>query len=493
MRCWTLPLFAIGVLASGWASAALPEIDRVAPERRPPSGRLLIVGSDFGDGIDGQVSVGGLPAIVTQWSETKIHAYVPEGVAPGMVDVEVVRGGEVSAPSSVEVVPRSSQGRRLWFFEMDRWDTRQFVAVGPDGTVYTSDALGLYALSPEGALLWFAPGIGGGRPIEVAPDGTIYAAAVLGLGTAGNIYALNPDGTIRWEFDAPTFFLDTVTGPGLGPDGNIYAYQDFSLDEGLGFFSLTPDGDLRWSDRGDPELTPVSDISNSEIVFADDRFYAGLVNIGSGGQPVTYAYSFDGDQLWFTGNSDLDARFQSFPRADPQGRSVGAWGQTGIITLAPGGETEWITRHPSQINVEDPMAIDSEGNVYVGVARAEMWSLAPDGEIRWVLPTNFDIAFLSKVGISPDDRILIAHKAEIGAPTAISAHAPDDGRELWQIDFPNRGGLMQQVTTPLPRFSADSSTVYITTSSGGPSFDYSRIYAIDVREERPTTDGAGAW
>ena len=54
---------------------------------------------------------------------------------------------------------------------------RQFVEVGPDGRVYTSDQLGLYALSPDGELLWFVPEAGGGHPIDIGPDGgTLYVA-----------------------------------------------------------------------------------------------------------------------------------------------------------------------------------------------------------------------------------------------------------------------------------------------------------------------------
>ncbi len=49
------------------------------------------------------------------------------------------------------------------------------VTVAPDGTVYASDLTKLYALTPDGDLLWVASGAGGRRPISVG--GKIPAGA----------------------------------------------------------------------------------------------------------------------------------------------------------------------------------------------------------------------------------------------------------------------------------------------------------------------------
>ncbi len=87
--------------------------------------------------------------------------------------------------------------RVRWRFQMDSQFGGRFVTVGPDGTVYASASSKLYALTPNGGLLWSASGAGGGRPISIGADGTIY--------TAGNlIKALNPDGTLKWQFPNPS-------------------------------------------------------------------------------------------------------------------------------------------------------------------------------------------------------------------------------------------------------------------------------------------------
>ena len=48
--------------------------------------KSYVIGLDFGTSLpDGQVLIDGLSAIVTTWTDTEIHAYVPEGAAIGSV------------------------------------------------------------------------------------------------------------------------------------------------------------------------------------------------------------------------------------------------------------------------------------------------------------------------------------------------------------------------------------------------------------------------
>lgn len=124
-------------------------------------------------------------------------------------------------------------------------------AIAPDGTIYFGSADGkLYALTSEGALKWSA-GVGKGLMVFVSPalaeDGTVYVGTTgtAPLGTSQPqqeasypFIAFNPEGEREWEFQlgywvrsSPTVVSDGTIYFG-GWDGNLYA--------------LSPDGELRW-------------------------------------------------------------------------------------------------------------------------------------------------------------------------------------------------------------------------------------------------------
>jgi len=85
----------------------------------------------------------------------------------------------------------------------------------------------------------------------VDADGTIYFAT---WGSAegderahGMLYALNPDGSLKWIYDpggpAPDeYYLGTIeTSPTIGPDGTIY------IGRGDGILrAVNPDGTEKW-------------------------------------------------------------------------------------------------------------------------------------------------------------------------------------------------------------------------------------------------------
>ena len=112
--------------------------------------------------------------------QTEIHAYVPESTQVGSVSVQVVTAGGSSNVLPLDVTLRQADGRLRWRFQTDAYTPLQFITVAPDGTIYTSDLNNLFALSPDGGLLWVAQGAGGGRPISLGADGTIYTGGSLG-------------------------------------------------------------------------------------------------------------------------------------------------------------------------------------------------------------------------------------------------------------------------------------------------------------------------
>ena len=89
-----------------------------------------------------------------------------------------------------------------WIFTEDgmRIETGSPV-IGEDGTIYFLDDHRLYAINPNGTLKWrFDPG----RQLDSTPmigiGDIIYFGAGRKKGSLGAIFALNNYGTVRWEY-----------------------------------------------------------------------------------------------------------------------------------------------------------------------------------------------------------------------------------------------------------------------------------------------------
>ena len=98
------------------------------------------------------------------------------------------------------------------------------------------------------------------------------------------------------------------------------------------------DDEMRWLNVPSPFLKiSIGCVLRSNIVFGADRLHFGLVRLRSGGNPVIYTYSLDGEQLWTS--ERFDVHTTSFPMVDPFDRVIAPWGQTGMRAITPDGES----------------------------------------------------------------------------------------------------------------------------------------------------------
>ena len=115
--------------------------------------------------------------------------------------------------------------------EASRCDVDAGPTVGPDGVVYTGGD-GIYAINPDGSLRWhFVTGGHVSSAPAVLPDGTVVAGCQDDL-----IYAIAPNGQKKWDFRAGA---DVEAAPAIGDDGTIYVGSD---DDKL--YALAPDGKM---------------------------------------------------------------------------------------------------------------------------------------------------------------------------------------------------------------------------------------------------------
>lgn len=455
-------------------SAGGQTIDSLSEASAARSSRLLVFGGGFGaEQGAGRVLVDGAAAIVTTWTDSEIHAYVPETASLGEVAVVVEAAGGGSNPHPLTVTLRASEGRFRWRFEVDDRTIGPWIGRGPDGTVYTSDRYHLYALAPDGELLWALRGAGSTRPITFAPDGMIVTAAQEVAGQPQGVVGVNPDGTLRWIWE-PADGYDLMTGPGVGPDGNVYATSNTNLG-GPGTFALDPDGNLLWNLPGPGANT----INNHEIDFAPDRFYVSFH--GQGGPANIVAYDYDGNLLWHS--DDLGQTMGSAPELDPWNRLVLSWGLIGVQVWRPDGAVEWIYDPPGSLgNVVVP-AVGPDGVIYNGTwGGGDLFAVNPDGTTRWLIEDGID-GFLWHLAVTPDNRMLLDGGApDFGEPSRIRAFSTADGALLWEQSFHFEDGLNEFARWVEPAFSADGRTAYVTTRFSSDTKP-SSLYAVDITLE----------
>jgi hypothetical protein len=138
-------------------------------------------------------------------------------------------GGRYYLPTTKRLSAYDANGPLLWLSE----DTGRGVsepAVGSDGSLYVQTRIhGLWALNPDGSPRWERPEV---QPWSSAQGGVALAAGgIIYAGGTDAFYAFDLSGTLLWRFVADTaldgdgFPLGRFPGsPAIGPDGTVYTF-----------------------------------------------------------------------------------------------------------------------------------------------------------------------------------------------------------------------------------------------------------------------------
>jgi outer membrane protein assembly factor BamB len=248
-----------------------------------------------------------------------------------------------------------------------------------DELIYRLRKLGLNHLSRSQRIAWtFEPTRppGAGQQVSwwegnvvIGPGGTLYAG-----NTGGGLYAINPDGTLRWLFPTTN---SVWSAAGIGDQGNEYFGS-------LDFFvhGLDPDGRQLWS----------------RLAFG---FVASSPAIGSDG--TVYIGSFDG----------------SLYALDPD---------TGAV--------RWTFPTDDHIYSSPALAQDGEGRtsaIYVGSADGSLYKLTPDGRLVWRYDTGDPIRSSPAIGRAPrGDGEIVYFGSANGKLYALDGA---DGSRRWSYDW----------------------------------------------------------
>ena len=479
-------------------------------ESRQPEQPLRIDGSDFGIVQPGlEVRIAGASAIVTQWTNTTIIAYVPEQTPPGTTTVEIFSDKQVVASLPLVIEARAQISQMRWRFAVDADYMGHRPGIAPDGSVCLHDLHGrLYKLSPDGGLLWTIDalrgqiGLGAEGPTVVGADGTIYLV-VNPLGPTTDLVAVNPDGTIKWVFVEPDSYGAAV-GPAIGPDGNVYvAFYDADLDS-FGLTSFTPDGELRWNNNGNPPLYEHGAIG-AELAFgpSTDRGPVDQVVLTVDREFDPWLYAFDmetGAQNWITARGVTESVFfqqQMQPDTGPDG-TVYMTDFTGLGGLGWGlkaydkqdGHEVW--RFDPGINsVVSAPDVAADGTIYFAWDLSRVGAVSPAGQSVWT-HVDFDGIRTGPI-VSPDDATLIVGGGNFGEPGFFKAINAATGAEIWKFNLTSENGG-SLVPDARAIFTPDSATAYfpVMNPASPEEFRYCYLYALQTSQNLESdVDGDG--
>jgi hypothetical protein len=457
----------------GTRTLTAPSISGLSAATLAQAGRLKITGTGFGDEQGtGVVQIGGVSAPVSNWTDTSITAYVPDGAAIGADSVNVITSGGRSNALSLQVTARpGTVGHVKWRFMADDLYIQGRPAVSSDGTIYAIGVKGhLYALTPTGGVKWIfrIDNANALQPVSVGADGTIYFASI------ASIYAINPDGTLKWTFADPGFAI-VFAGPTVGPDGNIYgATSDVLTSGGLGAFVLSPNGQLL---SNLPGFSTRFGYSNIEVAFGQGEWY--FTNNASGGIP-------NAGSIWAfsLGSTNLVWNHAAVgqPRVQPSGNVAVSDGNPvhpGVFDLTSTGSLAWHALGEGTPNdLQTAIDVGSDGSLYLGTLAygvgRHLSALNPDGTIRWQFQDN---GIASAPAVSPLNTLVLYSAYDIGTPSHVNTLSIT-GQLIWTENLPaENGGYIRAMS--VPRFSTDGTAAYVGMDVNDYASDpYTYLYAF---------------
>ncbi len=197
-------------------------------------------------------AIGDDGTIYTGTMGNKIYAINPDGTVKWQYRTKgtIIGGPAIDRDETIYIGSMDTyfyavnpDGSLKWKFKTDDC-IKGPPSIGTDGTIYIGSYDGyLYALFPDGSLKWKCRiGYGTETNPSIGPDGAIFVGGE-------ELYAVNPDGTLRWIFELRSNEIIFQSSPAISADGIIYVGTNIGETSGGDIIAVNPDGTLRWRHR----------------------------------------------------------------------------------------------------------------------------------------------------------------------------------------------------------------------------------------------------
>lgn len=344
-----------------------------------------------------------------------------ESVAPAIGDDGTVYITASAKGGSNNVYAVTADGTARWSYAAGDI-IRSSPAIAANGTVYTASYDDkLYAFDGASGTVQWTYTLGDNAKYSsaaIAGDGTIYIGS-----QKDKIHAVNPNGTVKWEFATGG---DVNGTPAIGTDGTVYAA---AVDGYL--YALDPaTGTQKW------KIQFGAYIGGSLALGSDGTIYVSG-NRGSGDTEsgVLLAVHPDGTQKW---------AYESLTKIDQGGPALGTDGTVYIGTKKPElvaldgatGTAKWTYTDARLTGVGSNPAVDNHGNIIFGDDGGTLTVLRASGSLR--LQMTLGVKVWSSPVIADDGTLYIgADQADgTGLLYALNIYSSGPATSSW----PMKGG-----------------------------------------------------
>jgi outer membrane protein assembly factor BamB len=320
------------------------------------------------------------------------------------------------------------------------YDTQEKIsgalALGDNGTIYAAGQLGnLYALNPDGTLAWkFRTGPVEDSPV-VGPDGAIYVTT-----SGGTAVAVNSTGTQRWLQAIDSVVNYTQSGGAL--DHNIYYTAGR---HGLIAVSLDS-GQKRWE-----TAIPFAQFGSPAILQNGLIIYPGhgrLNVIDNSGAPQWSYPNLTPEAIKKNGGWPPPGNegFDSAVALGPDGTVYGATASSRFVAVGQDQKLKWEFK--TRWGNKAAPVVGADGTVYCGGGDGILYALDPMGNKKWELQIQGSI---EASPILAEDGTIYVLGSEFAAISA-------DGKKLWSF-------RTNTAETSSPTIAPDG-TIYFATNQG---------------------------
>lgn len=372
-----------------------------------------------------------------------------------------------------------------WTFEADTGSLNSSPAITEKGVIYVGSSNGIfYAIEPDGRVKWtFDAGYFINSAPVIGPDGSVYFVAY-----HKTLFAMDPKGNLKWKFGIGRAELSC---PAIGSDGTLY----FSSTNG-NLYAINSDRTQKWI------LNVGSRMEAAPVIGSDGTIYIGAhdyniyaVNpdgkikwtLNTGGEieysPAIgtndtlylmsykkglYAIKLNGEKKWLFEIKDPISRDMNIsPAIGPDGTIYVSGQDSNLYAISPDGRLKWNFENESR-NMTSPI-VGSNGNIYVGFSSAEKFcALNRKGDLLWDFKTKGNLRASPAIG--PDGTVYIACEGSSGSPSGHLYAFSDSIKGLADSPWP----MLQNNTAHTGRVNSSDTG----TSTNLPSSPFLRIKSV---------------